>query len=88
MASGWGLTHPIDELEGLPRLAVKLQFIWFKVISLSTCNDLALQECETVSGSKKSGSKGSDKKESQVTTNLTLCVVNPGNPKKGVEIGE
>ena len=84
MASGWDVTQPIDEesvLEGAG-LAVELQFIWLKVISLSDCNDLAVKYSNNEKCSKLMG------EYSQVTTNLTLCVVNPGNPKRGPESGK
>ena len=84
MASGWGITQPIDEesyLEGAGP-AVELQFIWIQVISLSDCNDLAVKYSNNEKCSKLMGEYW------QVTTNLTLCVVSPGNPMKGPELGK
>ena len=86
MASGWGLTQPNDEesfLEGAGQ-AVELQFIWLEVISLSDCNDLAMKS----SNHEKCKQQFEFGKNSKVTSNLTLCVVTPGNPKKGVEKGK
>ena len=84
MASGWGNLEPLDG-DSEKRIGAKeLQFIWIKVVSLSDCNDLAMkakqdEKCTMMSSF--------DNEKNKATSNLTLCVVNPGNPKKGVESG-
>ena len=83
MASGWGLTQPRDKetfWEGAGN-AVKLQFVWLKVMSLSDCNDLVdrVQKNEEC----KDDSTG----DGTAVSNSTLCVLTRGNPKKGVEQG-
>ena len=86
MASGWGLTKPSDQvglLEG-KGLAIELQFIWLKVISLSDCDELAVK----VANDEQCTKRPDEIKNKQLTSNLTLCVVRPGNPTRGTEQGE
>ena len=85
MASGWGLTSPSDE-EGPPEgsvPALKLQYIWLEVMSLSDCNEMAdrVNKIEIC----KQEIKFPDGK---ATSNVTLCVSTPANPKRTVEHGE
>ena len=85
MASGWGDLEPLDGDADKRRYAKELQFIWIKVVSLSDCNDLAIKAKQD---DKCTMMPSFDNEKNKATSNLTLCVVNPGNPKKGVESGE
>ena len=83
LASGWGHDVPFDVDLGKGALPNELQFIWQKVISLKDCNELAFksandEKCTMVNMNE----------EIQVTSNVTLCVNSPGNPKIGAEKGE
>ena len=81
MASGWGLTQPSDE-EGPKLSAVKLQYIWLEVMSLSDCDEMAgrvnkMEKC-----------KLEGLQDGKAISNVTLCVSAPANPKRTVEQGE
>ena len=83
LASGWDLDVPFDVNLGKGALPKELQFVWQKVISLKDCNELAFkaandEKCTIIN----------KMKYHQVTSNLTLCVNDPGNPKRGGEQGE
>ena len=81
LASGWGRTTPTD-IDGEGGGAKELQFIWLEVISSRDCIDLGNKagrekKCKLVKESKE-----------DYSYNMTVCVVMPSNPKRGIEHGE
>ena len=84
LTSGWGLTQPSEEksfLEGKGQ-AVELQFVWLEVMSLSDCSDMVNRVKKSEECKREWTGDGT------ATSNVTLCVLTTGNPKKGVESGE
>ena len=80
-----GKYRAIDGDSAKRRKASKIQFFWLKIISSTECNELAIKDKQD---KRCTMMPYFDKGEIKITTSTTLCVINQGNPKKGVESGE